>query len=422
VIDSGIAESPDLQQGGLSGLPLRTSSRVVYRESFLPNSAGSGDLYGHGTHVAGIIAGNGWSATQTRNPRVLHGIAPSASLLDLQVLDENGMGTDSAIIAALGRAIELKDVYNIRVVNLSIGRPVFESYKDDPLCQAVEAAWKAGLTVVVAAGNYGRDGFPGSNGYWTITSPGNDPYVITVGAEKTEGTATKSDDHIASYSSKGPTLFDNVVKPDLVAPGTRVTSLLASPLATLARQNPDSLVPASYFGADSGESVYFRLSGTSMAAPVVSGAAVLLLQQEPQLTPDQVKARLMKTASKTFPIFSSVTEPATGTTYTSQYDVFTVGAGYVDIAAALADVSSSLGSALSPVALHDNKSGGTYLKASESSVWAAPAWAIPSVWGSQLFLAGTSLPTGTAAAWGSSAAWGQSAAWGASLAIGNGEN
>src|SRR5579864_2972194 len=113
VIDSGIAESPDLHEGGLLGLPLRTSSRVVYRESFLPNSAGSGDLYGHGTHVAGIIAGNGWSATQTPNPRVLHGIAPSASLLDLRVLDEHGMGTDSAIIAALGRAIELKDVYNI---------------------------------------------------------------------------------------------------------------------------------------------------------------------------------------------------------------------------------------------------------------------------------------------------------------------
>ena len=337
VIDSGICPSNDLRESGLPGAALLARSRIVYRESFLPLPAGGFDRYGHGTHVAGILAGNGWYSEHVPNStRSLEGIAPGVKLVDLQVLDGNGMSSDSAVIAALGRAIELKDRYNIRVVNLSLGRPVYESYQLDPLCQAVEAAWKAGLTVVVAAGNFGRDGFPGSDGYWTITSPGNDPHVITVGAMKTEGTPERADDRIASYSSKGPTLFDAVVKPDLVAPGNHVASILADPAPVLAVQYPGNQVPAAYYGG-SGASQYLWLSGTSMATPVVSGAAALLLQKDPDLTPDQVKARLMKTAGKAFPTFSTVLDPATGRAYRSQYDIFTVGAGYVDIAAALAD-------------------------------------------------------------------------------------
>src|ERR1035437_1276957 len=158
VLDSGIAHHADLGGGSKDG------SRVVYSESFLPGAKGKGtnDLYGHGTHVAGIVAGNG-----SVSGGALRGIAPKARLVDLQVLDENGVGTDSAVIQALERAIELKDVYGIRIVNLSLGRPIVESYTRDPLCQAVEAAWKAGLTVVVAAGNSGRSGLPGSGGYWT---------------------------------------------------------------------------------------------------------------------------------------------------------------------------------------------------------------------------------------------------------------
>src|SRR5204862_4561797 len=125
------------------------------------------------------------------------GVAPGVTLIDLQVLDQNGSGSDSAVIAAIQRAIALKSTYNIRVINLSLGRPVFESYKLDPLCQAAEKAWKAGIVVVVAAGNYGRDDAKKTKGYGTIASPGNDPYVITVGAMNAKGTNWTSDDIIA---------------------------------------------------------------------------------------------------------------------------------------------------------------------------------------------------------------------------------
>src|SRR5207249_5355186 len=121
-------------------------------------------------------------------------------------------------ISAIQRAIQLKNTYNIRVINISLGRRVSESYTLDPVCQAVEQAWKAGIVVVAAAGNYGRDNSMNTNGYATITVPGNDPYVITVGAMKTAGSPLRSNSLIASYSSKGPTLLDHVVKPDIVAP------------------------------------------------------------------------------------------------------------------------------------------------------------------------------------------------------------
>src|SRR5947208_7733249 len=151
------------------------------------------------------------------------------------------------VIAAIERAIVLKDTYNIRVMNLSLGRPVMETYLDDPLCQAVEAAWKAGITVVVAAGNDGRDNSFGTFGYGTINSPGNDPYVITVGAMKSMGTTTRCDDLIASYSSKAPSQVDHIVKPDIVAPGNQVVSL-AVPGATLVTQySSTNSVPMSYY-------------------------------------------------------------------------------------------------------------------------------------------------------------------------------
>src|ERR1700726_5114083 len=166
----------------------------------------------------------------------------------------------------------MKSTFNIRVINLSLGRPVYESYKMDPLCHAVEAAWKSGIVVVVAAGNNGR--YQQTDGYGTITSPGNDPYVITVGAMKPMGTPSRVDDLVGSYSSKGPTALDAVAKPDLVAPGNLLVSLEA-PGSTLYTGYPGNQVPYSYYvngGSTAPSSNYFTLSGTSMATGVVSGA------------------------------------------------------------------------------------------------------------------------------------------------------
>src|SRR5438874_8671621 len=124
-------------------------------------------------------------------------------------------GLESDVISAIQQAISLKNTYNIRVINLSLGHPVYESYTLDPLCQAVEAAWKAGIVVVTAAGNEGRNNDAGTQGYGTIAAPGNDPFVITVGAMNSQHTATRSDDIMTSYSSKGPTALDHIIKPDV---------------------------------------------------------------------------------------------------------------------------------------------------------------------------------------------------------------
>src|SRR3984893_14735131 len=355
LIDSGISNSPDLYQGFLP------FSRVVYQQSFVPGNSSAGDQYGHGTHIAGLIGGDGLSSTGPFFSKTFKGIAPGANIINLRVLDANGSATDSVVIAAINEAISLKSRYNIRVINLSLGRAIYEGYKLDPLCQAVEQAWKNGIVVVVAAGNNGR--YEPTDGYATVTSPGNDPYVITVGAMKPMGTPQRTDDLIASYSSKGPTVVDRVVKPDLVAPGNLLVST-DTPGTTLETTETSNLVPYNlyeYLGSSSPSAYYFTLSGTSMATGVVSGAVADLLQAQPRLTPDQVKARLMKTAYKTFPQSSSVYDPTTGNTYTDQYDMFTVGAGYMDIAAALASTDVANGTAMSPVANYDTSSGNVYL-------------------------------------------------------------
>ncbi|MBZ2183982.1 MAG: S8 family serine peptidase, partial [Bryobacter sp.] len=172
IIDSGISAHFDL--GPEKGNP--KNQRIVYQENFVPGETTTADLLGHGTHVAGIVGGNG------RMNESFRGIAPNVNLVNLRVMNQNGESSDSVVIAAISRAIALKTAHNIRVINLSLGRPVVQSYKTDPLCLAVEAAWNAGIVVVVAAGNEGRDYSQGTNGYGTIRSPGNDPFVITVGA------------------------------------------------------------------------------------------------------------------------------------------------------------------------------------------------------------------------------------------------
>ena len=184
IIDSGVLSQPDLLDRSTNASNV---SRIVYSQSFVPGVTSTADQYGHGTHVAGIVAGNGTASSATGSFKTFLGIAPNAKIINLRVLDAKGVGTDSNVINAIDAAIQLKNKYNIRVINLSLGRPVFESYNVDPLCKAVERAWQAGIVVVVAAGNYGRNTLTG--GYATITSPANDPLVITVGAMKTMKTA-----------------------------------------------------------------------------------------------------------------------------------------------------------------------------------------------------------------------------------------
>ncbi|HZQ51912.1 MAG TPA: S8 family peptidase [Bryobacteraceae bacterium] len=412
VIDSGINSDPNLgsnknpvvfsydftdpKAAAVAGAALSTLSGPVDVGNLPFKSMTANDQFGHGQHVAGIIAARPQGARCRNCIREFSGMAPGVSLIDLKVLDANGEGTDSNAILAIETAIALKNVYNIRVINLSLGRPVYESYRQDPLCQAVEAAWKAGIVVVVAAGNDGRDNTNGQQGYGTINAPGNDPYVITVGAMKTEGTYTRTDDLVASYSSKGPTQVDHVVKPDLVAPGNLVVSLLAAG-STLPKNYPQNSVYTSYYqdihdrGAKS--NTYFTLSGTSMAAPVVSGAAADLVQANPSLTPDQVKALLMQTAYKSFPQSSAVTDLASGITYTAYYDIFTVGAGYLDVAAALNLVNSvpATGTALSPIANYNPMTGEVTISLDPTSIWVNQSlfgnrsmWGVNSVWDSSV--------------------------------------
>jgi serine protease AprX len=415
LIDSGVNNHVDLYTGILP-LP-----RVVSNQSFLPGNSNTADQYGHGTHIAGLIAGDGLASTGPLFTQTFKGVAPGAKIVNLRVLDANGAGTDSEVIAAINQAISMKSTYNIRVMNLSLGRAVFESYQQDPLCQAVEQAWKSGIVVVVAAGNDGR--YLPTQGYGTITAPGNDPYVITVGAMKPMGTPSRTDDLIASYSSKGPTVIDHIVKPDIVAPGNLLIST-ETPNTTLYTTDTTNQIPYSSYmtlGSSSPSQYYYTLSGTSMATGVVSGAVADLLQAQPRLTPDQVKARLMKTSYKTFPQSSSVYDPVSGNTYVSQYDVFTVGAGYLDLQAALQSTDIANGSAMSPTAVYNSSTGMVTMSSGSSSVWgSSAAWSGPAVWGSSQFVAtnsvmwGASGDNGSSVMWGASALWGSSVMWGAS--------
>ena len=443
VIDSGVTAVGDLYWWIPSNQTY--GSRVVYSQNFVPGTTDSSDLYGHGTHVAGIIASQGWFSTGGNFTHTFKGIAPNANIINLRVLDQNGAGTDSSVIAAIQTAISLKSTYNIRVINLSLGRQVYESYTVDPLCQAVEAAWSAGIVVVAAAGNQGRNDSAGTEGYGTIAAPGNDPYAITVGAMKTANTPTRVDDTIASYSSKGPTAYDFVVKPDIVAPGNQVVStlapnapLLSTPTDVYLSEYSSSTTTSTGSGGNTKNNKknstssltantispsYMRLSGTSMATPVVSGAAVLLLQQNPNLTPDQVKARLMKTASKNFPAYSTVTDPTTGIIYTDYYDIFTIGAGYLDVGAALSSNDLADASAVSPAAVFDPSTQSVYLVTGQGVVWGdSSPWATSLVWGTNVFVNGTAVLWGSSVCWGTSSNAGFSVVWGSGVVWGDTSN
>ena len=269
ILDSGIAAHTALD------------SRVVARVNLVSDEPGaSRDDFGHGTHIAGIVAGN-LTAASSVTPEFAGGSAPSARLIDVRVLGAAGSGRTSDVIAGIDWVIDNRDAYGIRVINLSLGHPVTEPAATDPLCQAVARAVAAGITVVVSAGNFGVTA-AGGPALGTIASPGNSPFALTVGAIDTKGTVSTSDDEVAPYSSKGPAQYELVVKPDVVAPGTRIVSLEA----------PRSYISGTYpqwHIAGTGRNAYLKLSGTSMATAVVSGGVALLLDAQPSLTPAQVK-------------------------------------------------------------------------------------------------------------------------------------
>ncbi len=271
VIDSGIARVADFNLKTKGGSP----SRVVNQMSFSPNSNTVNDMYGHGTHVAGIIGGNGKLSNGD-----FKGVAPSVNLISLKISDEQGMAYESDTVAAMQWVLENKDVYNIRVVNLSVNSTAEQSYHNSAMNAAAEILWFNGIVVVASAGNTEV----GSSLDSINTAPANDPFIITVGASNENQTPQTGDDTIAAYSAHGLT-WDDFTKPDLIAPGQDIISLL-SLNSTWYYEHPDRVL---------GNGDYFRLSGTSMAAPMVTGAVALLLQDEPELTPDQVKYRLMET-------------------------------------------------------------------------------------------------------------------------------
>jgi serine protease AprX len=264
VLDSGVAADADL---------VNPANRILASVNFADQRLAS-DPGGHGTHIAGVIAGNG-----NRSGGEFVGIAPQANIVDVRVLGSLGSGRISSVIRGIEWVIAHRAVYNIRVINLSFGARANRSYRADPMAAAVEIAWRRGLVVVAASGN-------GGPARGTVVTPGIDPYAITVGATDDRGTLSRRDDLLAWFSAWGSA--DSNAKPDLVAPGRRLVSVRVpgSALDTLFR---DRVVAAR------NGSTYFRLTGTSMATAVVSGAAALLLARRPNLTPDQVKSLLVRT-------------------------------------------------------------------------------------------------------------------------------
>jgi serine protease AprX len=271
VIDSGIAgDLPDFVTAG--------RSRVIASAVTNPCATDANDQFGHGTHVAGLIAGNSLNSPVKKNLSGRYmGVAPRANLISVKVADDDGETTVLDVIYGIQFAVDNKDRFNIRVLNLSLSSTVAESYLTDPLDAAAESAWFAGLVVVAASGNDGTATDAVSY------APGNDPHVISVGGLDDRGTRSRDDDILAPWSSRGTTQ-DGFAKPDVLAPGLRLVSTLAigSDFEKLCRR---CIVGRAYF----------RLSGTSMSTAVVSGVAALMLEKRPNLTPNQVKGAILST-------------------------------------------------------------------------------------------------------------------------------
>ncbi len=278
VIDTGIAQHPDVKD------------RIIGFQDMVNGKTEAYDDQGHGTHCAGIVAGDG-TASQGK----YKGVAPEAKLIGVKVLDSRGSGSFSNVIKGIQWAVDNAKEKGINIISMSLGGRASKSYKDDPVAQAVEAAVKAGITPIIAAGNEG----PSAG---TIGTPAIAEHVITVGALDDKGTLDRSDDGIANFSSRGPSKFDKLDKPDILAPGVNITSL-----------------------SNTGDG-YRSMSGTSMATPFMAGVAALMVQAKPDITPEQLKQLSIKTADKLTPAAPQPIggSPAKGFEHTQQ------GAGVID--------------------------------------------------------------------------------------------
>ncbi len=415
VVDSGINKVSDVQN-------------VVKSMTWVAGNTNLGDECGHGTHVAGIISGSGKSSTGTGFTQTFRGVGYNANslksplLASLKVLSADGSGRVSDVISAMQWMIKVakKDPTSgitlpadVRcVLNLSIGHPVAESYTTDPLCQASEQCWQNGIVVICSAGNGGRiqdtvnpslnnEGY--GTAYGSINSPGNDPYVITVGAMK-DIDGVRNHDQVSTYSSRGPSRIDFVMKPDIVAPGNKVISVDAGinsgtkAYAWLHQTYPGNIVPTSayYSGKTPPTPAYYKLSGTSMAAPVVSGAVAMMLAKDMSLSPDTIKARLMLSADK-WGFANGSADPCT------------FGAGYLNVASALNSSIVAPQSVLSPTVNQDTQ-GNVFININ-NAIWGTDLTGNHAIWG----VAGLK---DLHAIWGINAIWGtdsindQNAIWG----------
>jgi serine protease AprX len=264
ILDSGIDTT--------SGIRNDFGSRVLANVKINTSAVYVADKYGHGTHVAAIVAGDG-----TLSSGKYVGIAPGVNLLNVKFSDDEGKASEKDLVNGLQWVYDNREKYNIRVVNISSNVAAQGSYRESPTAAAVEALWFAGVVVIVSSGNRGGEECS------VCYSPANDPFVISVGAIDDSGTKDTSDDYMKNWSSYGTTL-DGHSKPELVAPGARIVAYM--PGGALQKNHPSNVI----------DKAYFRMGGTSMAAPVVSGVVALVLQVRPNLTPDEVKWLLMETA------------------------------------------------------------------------------------------------------------------------------
>ena len=302
IMDSGLWEHDQL------ALDTHGKPRIIGRYDAITDIAGKEtfDESGHGTHMASVATNSGAVTHNGEATGTFKGIAPDATLVIVKALDVRGQGDFLDLVRGVQWVVDNREKYDIKVLNLSIAARPRWPYWQDPLNQAVMRAWASGIAVVAAAGNEGPDAM-------TIGSPGNLPYIITVGAITDSWTlATRSDDYIPDFSSRGPTPSGHI-KPDIVAPGGHITGI-TRPGSTLTQQHPNFLL-------STGE---FVMTGSSQAAAVVSGIAALLLQLEPDLTPDDIKCKLVSSA-----------EPAINRDGLLAYSPFQQGQGLVSASRAV---------------------------------------------------------------------------------------